>query len=108
MDGDLGERLVRAPQAALQHGAMHIRWPYAGNAAALDDAAVTLLDCFDPPATPQEIADDLVDAVGLDPQVALDTMRNITTKLLGSGHLMVEGLTPLPTSLLAYPPSASP
>ena len=102
------QRFIVAAQASLERDAFRISWPHGGYPAALDAAAAALLDCFSQPASPAEVAEDLVAVVGLDADEALRTVGAFAAGLLASGHLIPEGLSPMPTSLLSYPPSASP
>ena len=83
-------------------------WPASGVPAAFDDAAAALLDCFWEPLTINELANDLEAAVGLTRAQAVTSAFTFVSALLSSGHLIREGLNPMPVSLLSYPPSASP
>ena len=103
-----GTRLVAAPRAVLECDGFRIDWPDGGYPVALDLAAATLLDCFSTPITPGELADDLVAVLGLDPHDASRSVGTLAAGLVATGHLVADGLSPMPSSLLSYPPSASP
>lgn len=104
----LDQRLAAAPQAVLERPDFRIAWPQGGLPVALDRAAATMLDCFTDPLTPRELADDLVAALDLSPDDAQRSAATITHALLNTGHLIPEGLRPMPSASLGYPPSASP
>lgn len=97
-----------APAAEITTAAARIIWPTGGVPAAFDDAAAALYDCFAAPLSISELAGDLVEAVGLSESEAMTTAFGFVSGLLQSGHLISEGLNPMPVSLLSYPPSASP
>ena len=101
-------RFVAAPHALLECEGFRIGWPYGGYPAALDAAAATLLDCFSDPLSPAELAEDLIIAIGLDSDEAHRSVGLFAAGMVATGHLLPEGLSPMPTSLLSYPPAASP
>jgi hypothetical protein len=105
---DLDQQLIAAPQASIDHAGFRIAWPHGGLPVALDLAASTVLDLFAEPLSAREVADDLVAAIGLDWETAMQSASTVTTSLLQTGHLIPEGLVPMPAAHLAYPPSASP
>ena len=104
----LEQRFRSAPHAFLQLVGFRIAWPASGLPAALDPAATMLLDCFDETASLRELADDLVAALDLAPEVAEQSVHSVATTLLATGHLIPDGTTPSPASFLWYPPTASP
>ena len=89
-------------------GSLGVAWAKDGAAIALDEAAATILHCFDEPVTPRELAADLAEAVGLGSDVALRSVCVLAASLGTSGHLIPFGIEPRPAQHLAYPPSASP
>ncbi|MBA2282229.1 MAG: hypothetical protein H0W25_13515 [Acidimicrobiia bacterium] len=105
---DLDQRFVAAPQASLNRPAFRVAWPGGGLPVALDLAASAMLDCFDEPLSPRHLADDLVAALGLEPAVALESASSVAQTLLRSGHVIPDGMVPMPPDSLAYPPPASP
>lgn len=105
---DIDRRFVVAPAATLERDGFRIVWPEGGHPAAFDVAAAAMLDCFDQPLLPGELADDLVAALGLGRAIAAQTVAGLIASLLGSGHLIPDGANPTLSSTLAYPPSASP
>jgi hypothetical protein len=105
---DPDQRFVTAPQAVLERDEFRISWPPGGLPMALDPAAASMLDCFEEPLSPRELAADLVAALGMDARSAERTALTLADSLLRSGQLIPEGLNPMPTSHLSYPPSASP
>lgn len=100
--------LVGTPRGWSEVGDLSVAWAKDGTAIALDQAAATILRCFDEPVTPRELAADLVEAVGLGSDVALRSVCALAASLGSSGHLIPSGIEPRPASHLAYPPSASP
>lgn len=105
---DPEQRLTAAPQASIDHAGFRIAWPHGGLPVALDPAASAVLDLFSEPLAAREVADDLVAAIGLDVETAAQSASTVTSSLLRTGHLIPEGLVPMPAAHLAYPPSASP
>lgn len=105
---ELDQRFVAAAQSTLEHPEFRISWPAGGLPVALDPAAASMLDCFDEPLSPRELAADLTAALDMDPEVAERTALNLTHSLLRSGQLIPDGMVPMPASYLSYPPSASP
>jgi hypothetical protein len=104
---ELDQRFVAAPQATLTRPAFRVAWPDGGLPVALDVAAAAMLDCFEEPLTPRELADDLVAAIGIEPAVALESASSVAHTLLRSGHVIPEGMVPMPPHSLTYPPPAS-
>ena len=102
------ERFHAGPAAEVATSSARIIWPVGGVPAAFDAAASALFDCFDQPLSIPDLAADLVAAVGLSEPEAMTTAFGFVSGLLQSGHLIREGLNPMPVSLLSYPPSASP
>ncbi len=96
------------PAAVLQRPTSRLVWPIGGYPAVFDEVATTLYDCFEEPVSVDELAIDLVDALNMDMGTAVTTLFGFTTALLSSGHLIPEGMNPMPVSHLSYPPSASP
>jgi hypothetical protein len=107
-EAQLDQRFTTAPQAVLEHPAYRLTWPHGGFPVALGSGAATMLDCFEEPLAPRELATDLVAALGLDEEDALHSIGSFTDSLLRTGHLIPEGLIPMPADRLTYPPSASP
>lgn len=107
-DTPADRRFVAAPQAAVAHPEFRLAWPKGGLPVALDPAAATILDLFDQPLSAQELAADLVAALDLEPTVAARSASSVTATLLRTGHLIPEGMDPMPEQYLSYPPSASP
>lgn len=105
---DLDLRFRAAPQAAIDRPAFRVAWPHGGLPVALDRAAAAMLDCFSDPLSARELAEDLVVALGLSPHEAQRSAGSIVASLLNSGHVIPEGLEPMPATRLGYPPSASP
>ena len=101
-------RFVLAPHASIGIGSSRLVWPMGGNPAVLDPASTAMLECFTEPLSPRELADDLVDAVGLDHDTALRSAVDTAYALRMSGHLIAEDQVPMPSWRLDYPPSASP
>lgn len=104
----LDQRLRAAPQAVLERDDVRLAWPHGGLPVALDRAGATILDCFAEPLTPRELAADLAAALDLTPEEARRSAASTTMALLNTGHLIPDGMRPMPASRLAYPPSASP
>lgn len=102
------DRFRAAPAAEVSTASARVIWPVGGVPAAFDAAASALFDCFDQPLSIPDLAADLVDAVGLSEPEAMTTAFGFVSGLVQSGHLIREGLKPMPVSLLSYPPSASP
>jgi hypothetical protein len=105
---DAEQRFVLAPQAVLDKPGFRVSFPSGGLPMALDPAASSMLDCFEEPLSPRELADDLAAALDMDEKVAERTARTLTNTLLRSGQVIPDGLIPMPTSYLSYPPAASP
>lgn len=104
----LDRRFRRAPQAVLDLDQFHVAWPDGGLPVALDAAAHAMLQCFDSLLSTRELAQDLVATIGLSAEEADRSALSLVDSLLRTGHLIPEGLEPMPTSLLGYPPAASP
>lgn len=100
--------LVGTPRSWTDVAGLSVAWATDGAAIALDEAAATILRCFDEPVSPRELAADLVEAVGLEPNAALRSVCALSASLGSSGHLIPVGIEPRRASHLAYPPSASP
>ena len=108
-DMELPQRLrTSLPVAVLQRPTSRLVWPIGGYPAVFDEVATTLYDCFEDPVTVDELAADLVDALNMDMGTAVTTLFGFSSALLSSGHLIPEGMNPMPVSHLSYPPSASP
>ena len=103
----LDERFSVAPQAILEREEFRLAWPQGGLPVALDRAASAMLDCFAEPLSPRELAKDLEAAVGLAPDEARRSAVATTLALRNTGHLIPDGLEPMPARRLAYPPPAS-
>ena len=99
--------LQQAPHASAVHGDFRVSWPLSGAPIALDSAGATLLDCFDGGATPRELANDMVDALGVTHHDALSSVLSFAEALIHAGHLEQVGQAPEPRFLSAYPPFAS-
>lgn len=104
----ISHRFVASPAAVLELTESRLVWPLGGHPAALDAAAAAMLDCFEQPLSGAELAEDLIDALEMQSSEAERVVRDLVTTLLASGHLIPEGLRPMPTALMGYPPSASP
>lgn len=102
------ERFRCAPMAKASTREARVIWPVSGVPAAFGDAAAALYDCFGEPLAVNELAEDMRAAVGLTEAEAVTSAFAFVNALLSSGHLIREGLDPMPVSLLSYPPSASP
>ena len=92
----------------LERPGHRVAWPQGGLPAALDPAAAAMLDCFDEPLSASELAADLVAALELPSDDARRSAVRITHSLLLTGHIVPDGLEPMPSTRLSYPPSASP
>ena len=101
-------RFTVAPHARVEAQSFHMIWPQGGLPVAFDPAAAAILDCFGVSASPQEVADDLVAALGLEPDTALRAAVSTALALRQSGHIIAEGQVPMPASLISYPAGASP
>ena len=97
-----------SPTALVATHEGYVVWPVSGNPIVLDHAGMALYDCFQAPLSIADLASDLVDAVGLTAVQATTTVFGLVSGLVQSGHLIGEGLNPMPVSLLSYPPTASP
>ena len=84
-------RFTVAPHARVEAQSFHMIWPQGGLPVAFDPAAAAILDCFGVPASPQEVADDLVAALGLEPDTALRAAVSTALALRQSGHIIAEG-----------------
>ena len=102
------QRFRSAPYVTLDREEFRIAWPHSGHSVALDRAAATLLDCFGEPVSCTELAEDLVDALGLDRAEALRSIVGLVAQLIPSGHLLPAGSEPQPSEYYLYPPAASP
>lgn len=100
--------LVGTPRSWAEVAGLSVAWARDGTAIALDEAAATLLRCFDEPVSPRELAADLVEAVGLEPDAALRSVCALSASLGSSGHLIPVGIEQRRAPHLMYPPSASP
>jgi hypothetical protein len=101
-------RFVLAPHASIELGTSRLVWPMGGTPAVLDPASAAMLDCFTEPLSPRELADDLVDAIGLDHDTALRSAVDTAYALRMGGHLIAADQVPMPSWRLDYPPSSSP
>jgi hypothetical protein len=101
-------RFVLAPQASIDVGTSRLVWPMGGNPAVLDPASAVMLDCFAEPLSPRELADDLVDALGLDEESAVRSAVDTSYAFRIGGQIIAEHQEPMPSWHLDYPPSASP
>lgn len=100
-------RLVRTPQFQRDFRGFRISWPEAGIPAALDAASAAVLDWFENPSTRSELAEDLVEVVGLELATAQSVAHSLIQTFLRGGQLTVAGATLRP-DLYDYPPAASP
>lgn len=108
MDIDVDAKVFRPPLAELDHEHLRIAWPYGGLPVALDLAAAAMFDCFASPLSARELAADLATVTGLSTEEAERSAADLVGSLVRTGHLIPEGMRPMPASLLGYPPSASP
>ena len=97
-----------APHAAVAVAGHRLLWPDGGLPVALDIAASTLLDCYRVPTSPEALATDLEEVVGLDAEAAMSAAIAATTDFQRSGLVVAEGQVPMPARELAYPAGASP
>ena len=97
-----------APRAVADRDNYILAWPTSGKPLALDLAAASILACFEEGASAEEVIDDLVNAIGLEPNAAIRVTSDIVNKGLAAGHLIPEGLNPMPVDRFFYPPVASP
>ena len=103
----MGPLRVSAPAAEAQIGRARIVWPAGGHPAAFDEAAATLYDCFAEPVTISELADDFAYAFDIERIEAVNTVLGFASGLLSSGHLIPDGMSPMPAVMLSYPPAPS-
>lgn len=103
--GDM--EFVRVEHAALPLGDVRVVWAEGGVPAVLDRASATLLDCFSEPATPDQLADDLVDVVGLDRDDARRASATAAHWMRNAGLLMQTDREPMEPWRLHYPTAAS-
>lgn len=100
---------VHAPGTAITSfdGGISMVWPAAGAPALLDEVGLSMYECFAEPLSVTELADDLIAAVGLEPQDAMTSAYRFVSSIAPSGHLIQVGDV-LDGEHWVYPPSASP
>lgn len=99
--------LVTAEHAAMEVGASRFVWAPGGRPSLLDVASGTMLDLFEIPLTPQELAGDLVEVFGFEPTVASRSAWDVCYSLRMSGLLVPPDDDPRDGSQFFYPPVAS-
>lgn len=102
-----GPLRVSLPAAQRQLEPARIVWPLGGHPAAFDEAAATLYDCFVEPVTVSDLADDFAYAFDIERIEAVNTVLGFAAGLLSSGHLIPDGMNPMPVAILSYPPGPS-
>jgi hypothetical protein len=100
------------PLRAVEHvardlGSSRLVWAGGGRPVLLDVASGTMLDLFTSPLTPQELADDLEAALGIERDVAARAAFNTSYALRTSGLLVREDEEPRSGEQFFYPPLAS-
>jgi hypothetical protein len=107
-DEELDLRFIVAPNASRSQDSYRLVWPLSGIPIGLDLAGSTLLDCFADGATVREVAEDLVAAIGLEPEVAMTSVSTLVDSLRRSRHLVDPHDEAKKKFLWSYPPMASP
>lgn len=100
--------LTRSPAVLVPGIGYTLAWPLMGVPSALDPASAAILECFADAATIDEVAEDLADAAGINPEDAARTVRVLADHFVQTGHLALADGTQLPHLTWSYPPSASP
>ena len=103
--GDI--EFVQVDHVSIDVGDVRFVWADGGNPAVIDRASASLLDCFVEAATPDQVATDLVDVIGLDRDTARRASANAAHWFRNAGLIVATDRDPMESWRFDYPPAAS-